>query len=96
MELEGEALTKRDALNLDGCGCKFVLAEITRLFEQALRGTETSQTQDVMVRFGDLLNENDETLRRHLNLIGAPEMEADDVRALPPVLNGGGWLAASQ
>ena len=96
--MESEALTKRDALNLEGPKFKFVLGEIVRLFGQALRdaGTDSSHAQSVMVRFDDLLEENDEALRRELNLIGAPEMRADDMRVLPPVSHGVGWSAVSQ
>jgi hypothetical protein len=95
--MEGEALTKRDALDLDGPKFMFVRAEIVRLFQQALNdaGTESSQTQDVMVQFGDLMEKNDEALRRELD-IAVPEMEADDKWVLPPVLHGVGWSAVSQ
>ena len=95
--MEGEALTKRDALDLDGPKFMFVRAEIVRLFQQALNdaGTESSQTQDVMVQFGDLMEKNDEALRRELDLIAVPEMEADHVPALP-VLRGVGWSAVPQ
>jgi hypothetical protein len=56
----------------------------------------TALTHRVMVSFDDLLRKNDETLRRKLNLIGAPEMRADDMRVLPTVLHGVGCSAASQ
>jgi hypothetical protein len=96
--MEGEALTKRDVLDLDGPKFKFVLAEIIRLFGQALRdaGIDGSHAQSVMVRFDDLMKANDENLRRELNLIGVAEMKADDLQGLPPGLHGVGWSAASQ
>jgi hypothetical protein len=74
-----------------------LLAEITRLFEQALKdaGADRFQVESIMVRVDDLLKENDEALRRELDLIGKPEMEAADMRVLPPVLHGVGGLAAS-
>ncbi len=70
--MEGEALTKRDVLDLDGPKFKFARAEIVRLFERALMdaGIDGSHAQSVMVRFDDLRTENDEALRRDLNVIG--------------------------
>jgi hypothetical protein len=71
--MESEGLSKRDALDLDGPKFKLVLSESIRLFERALMdgGIDGSHAQSVMVRFADLLKENDETLRRDLNMIGA-------------------------
>jgi len=96
--MESEVLSKRDQLNLDGCKFKFVLREIVRLFKQALMdaGADRFQVESIMVRVDNVLKENDEALRRDLDLIGVPEMKADDMRALPPVSHGVGWLAASQ
>jgi hypothetical protein len=96
--VESEALTKRDQLDLDGPKFKFVLAEIVRLFEQALKdaGADRFEVESIMVRFDDLLKENDEALRRDLDQIGAPEMKADDMRMLPPVMRGAECLAVSQ
>jgi hypothetical protein len=96
--MESEGLSKRDQLDLDGPKFRFFLAEIVRLFEQALRdaGADRIQVERVMARFDALLEENDETLRRDLNMIGAPEMRADDMRVLPPVLHGVECLAISQ
>jgi hypothetical protein len=93
--MESEGLSKRDRLDLEGPKFKFVRAEIVRLFGQALRdaGTDSSHAQSVMVRFDNLLEENDETLRRDLNMIRAP---ADNVGLLPPVLRGVECLAISQ
>jgi len=95
--LESEGLSKRDQLDLEGPKFNFVLAEIVRLFERALEdaGIEGSHAQSVMVRFDDLLRKNDETLRRDLDLIGAPEMKADNMRVLPQVLHGAECLAIS-
>jgi hypothetical protein len=96
--VESEALTKRDQLDLDGPKFKFVLGEIVRLFQQALMdaGTDSSHAQRIMVRFQDLRTENDETLRRDLDLIGAHEIKGDDMRVLPPVSHGVDWSAVSQ
>jgi hypothetical protein len=96
--MESEGLSKRDLLDLDGSKFKFVFAEIVRLFQQALRdaGADRFQVESIMVRFDDLRKANDENLRRDLNMIGAPEIKADDMRVLPPVAHGVGWAAASQ
>jgi hypothetical protein len=96
--MEAEVLSRRDLLDLDGPKFTFLLAEIVRLFEQALMdaGIDGSHAQSVMVRFDDLLEENGKNLRRELSLIGAPEMRADDRGVLPPVAHGVGWAAASQ
>jgi hypothetical protein len=96
--LESEGLSKRDQLDLDGPKFRFVFAEIIRLFGQSLMdaGADRFQVESIMVRFDNLLKENDETLRRDLNMIGAPEMRADHVGLLPPVLHGVECLAISQ
>ena len=95
--MESEGLSKRDALDLDGPKFKFVRAEIVRLFKQALidAGADRFQVDSVMGRVDNLLKENDETLRRDLNMIGAPELRADDMRVLPQVLHGAECLAIS-
>jgi hypothetical protein len=96
--MESEGLSKRDALDLDGPKLTFVRAEIVRLFKQALidAGADRFQVESIMVRFENLLEENDEALRRELDQIGAPELRADDMRVLPPGPRGVGWLAGSQ
>jgi hypothetical protein len=95
--LESEGLSKRDQLDLEGPKFNFVRAEIVRLFEQALKdaGADRFEVESIMLRFDDLLKENDEALRRDLDQIGAPEMKADDMRVLPPVLHGAECLAIS-
>jgi hypothetical protein len=93
--MESEGLSKRDQLDLDGPKFRFVRAEIVRLFEQALKdaGADRFEVESIMLRFDDLLKENDEALRRDLDQIGAPEMKADDMRVLPPVLHGAECLS---
>jgi hypothetical protein len=67
--VEGEALSKRDLLNLDGPKFKFVLETTIRLFDQALldAGMEDSVAQNVMRQFRDLMSANDRTLRSELS-----------------------------
>ena len=93
--LESEGFSKEDRLDLDGPKFKFVFGEIVRLFQQALMdaGADRFQVESIMVRVDDLLKENDEALRRDLDQIGAPEMKADDMRVLPPVVHGAECLA---
>lgn len=69
--VEGESLSKRDLLNLEGPKFKFVFAKLVLLFQQALTdaGTNSFQAQGVMAQFGDLLSAHDEVLRRELNRI---------------------------
>jgi len=85
--LESEGFSKEDRLDLDGPKFKFVFGEIVRLFEQALKdaGADRFQVETIMVRVANLLEENDGTLRRNLDRIGTPEMEANDMGLLLPV-----------
>ena len=96
--MEGEGLSKRDQLDLDGPTFRFVLAEIVRLLQQALEdaGVDRSHARNVMVRVDHLMKANDANMRRDLDLIGATEMRADDMRVLPPVLDGVDRSAASR
>ena len=96
--MESEGSSKRDQLDFEGPKFKFVRAEIVRLFQQALKdaGADRFQVEKIMACFDNLMKANDENLRRDLDLIGAPAIKADDMRELPPVSHGGGWLAASQ
>ena len=96
--VEAERLSKEEVLDLDGPKFRFVRAEVVRLFEQALKdaGADRFQVESIMVRVDNLMKANDANMRRDLDLIGANEMRADDMRVLPPVLHGAGWLAVSQ
>lgn len=66
---EGDALSKRDILNLDGPKFTYAFTEIIGWFKKALRdaGVEEPMTQNIMLQFGDLVKANDESLRRELN-----------------------------
>jgi len=66
--LENEASSTRDVLDQDGCKLKFVVGEILRLFQQALRdaGVDDLQAQNIMVYFGDLRRASEAALRREV------------------------------
>ena len=69
--LENEARSTRDVLDPDGRKVKFVLGEILRLFQQALRdsGVDDLRARNIMVYFGDLRRASEAGLRREVGRI---------------------------
>jgi hypothetical protein len=69
--IEGEALSTKDILNLDGPKFTFVFKKIIALFQQALKdaGVDDQLRHNIMLQFGDLVKVNEENLRRELNTV---------------------------
>ena len=67
--IEGEALSTKDILNLDGPKFKFVFGEMIGFFQQALKGAgvDDQLAHNVVLQFGDLVKMNEENLRRELS-----------------------------
>jgi hypothetical protein len=68
---DGDALSKKDALNMDGPKFKFVFKELVRLFQESMKDARVDEdlAQNCMMQFGDKLKSNDESIRRELSKI---------------------------
>jgi len=70
--VEGDNLSKKDVLNLDGEKFKHLFTAFIGFFKKALKeaGLDETVTQNVMLQFSDIIKANDEGLRVELNRIG--------------------------
>ena len=68
---ERDASSKKDTLNLDGPKFQYVFKAIMDLFGESLKsaGLDEALSKNVMLQFRDLIQKNDDRIRRDINKI---------------------------
>jgi hypothetical protein len=69
---EGESLSKRDSLNLDGEKFQYVFEQLMRMYQQVLVEAKLDEgtVHNIMLHFGDLVKQSEAQLRIDVNKIG--------------------------
>ena len=68
---EADSLSKKDVLNLDGPKFKYIYTKLLEFFRKSMKDAniDDALAKQVMLAFGDMIKENDESIRRELNKI---------------------------
>lgn len=68
---EADGLAKRDTLNFEGPKFQYFFKQMMELFQQAMTdaGVDVDLSKNVMLQFRDLIQANDDRMRREINKI---------------------------